>query len=53
VEGVASPVDDMKKSDSFVQRGWTEGRENKGSGYGIEAGDLSVAGHVTTPSHAS
>jgi hypothetical protein len=34
VEDIACPVDDMKKSDcsrSFVLRGWTEGRESKGS----------------------
>jgi hypothetical protein len=53
VEGVACPVDDMKESGSLVQRRWTEGRENKGSGYGIVAGDLacgrivSVCGQVT------
>jgi hypothetical protein len=35
VDDVACPVDDMKTTDcsrSFVQRGWNEGRQNKGSG---------------------
>ena len=37
VEGIACPVDDMEEncSRSFVERGLSEGRENKGSGYGL------------------
>ena len=60
VEDVVCPVDDMKKSDyprAFVQRGGTEGRENKGPRYrrrkplrqDIDAGDVArqyLLGHV-------
>jgi hypothetical protein len=33
VDDAACPVDDMKTTDCFVQRGWSKGTENKGLGY--------------------
>ena len=46
VEDVVCPVDDMTTTDcsrSFVQRGWSEGRENKGSGYELMSDDADGA----------